>query len=101
MSKIYEIFIQDEWNNITLMGFYNTIDDSIEDINNFIHIYGDEYKLEKGMLKEYPGTFGECLDVSLGDLFNVWDDQERADEVGSVMIRGFILDKEELLECID
>lgn len=103
MSKIYEIFIQDEWNNLTLMGFYNHLDDSIKDINNFIHIYCEgRYQLSEGMLKEYPGTYGSCIDVSLGDLFNLYeqDKQEDIDEIGCVMIRGFILDLGELLENV-
>ena len=99
---MYEVFIQDEWNNITLLGFYKTLDDSIQDINNFISIYGDgKYKLEKGMLKEYPSTFDYCFDTSLVDLFEVYDNDEQCNEIGNVMIRDFIFDKEELLKSIE
>ncbi len=101
-NKIYEVFIQDEWNNITLLGFYKSLDDSIDDINKFISIYGDgKYKLEKGMLKEYPSTFDYCFDTSLGDLFEVWDNDEAYSEIGNVMIRGFIFDREDLLKSIE
>lgn len=44
--KLYEVIIQDEWDNLTLLGFYKNLDDSIDDINSFLTTYGVE--IQKG-----------------------------------------------------
>lgn len=80
--KKYEVFIQDEWNNNYLMGFYNNLSDSLPDINSFLETYNT--KLDE--LKEYPSTFGMCFDTEV----------ETPDE-NYIMVRGFILDTEDIL----
>lgn len=93
---MYEIFIQDEWSDIYLLGFYSTLDDSIEDVNAFISVYREgKYKIKPGMLNALTTPAGNGFDASLADLFNLWEDpkdQEDLDEFGMVMIRGFDID---------
>ena len=73
--KKYEVFIQDEWNNLWLMGFYDNLSDAIPDINNFLETYS--VKIDK--LEEYSSTFNTCFDTEV----------ETSDgEI--IMIRGFI-----------
>lgn len=98
MTKIYQVFITDEYNNNYLLGFYKDLDDSIDDINNFIS--NDEYKLQKGDVKEYPCTFEPAFDVCLYDILlsRYGDDFEDCNLDTSLYIRGFILDKEKLIE---
>lgn len=74
--KKYEVFIQDEWNNLWLMGFYDNLEDAIPDINGFL----ETYETQITELKEYPSTFGTCFDTYV----------ETTDSEG-VTIRGFIL----------
>lgn len=77
-NKKYIIFMQDEWNNLYLMGFYNNLDDAIPDINDWLEVYN--VKLDLGELTEYPSTFGYTFDKEIETL---------TEEV--VMVRGFIL----------
>lgn len=91
--KIYEVIFQDEWNNLYLIGYFKTLDDAIEPLNEQLKQYN--VKLKKGDLVEYPSTFGYCFDKDLSELF------ENNDEVSNLQIRGFILDKEKVLEVIN
>ena len=79
MNK-YQVIMQDEYNNLYHIGFYNQLEDSLEDINNWLSIYG----VEIDELKEYPSTFNMCFDKDI-----------EVDE-GCISIRGFIFDKDEL-----
>jgi hypothetical protein len=91
-KKIYQVIIQDEYNNLTLVGFYKDLDDSIDDINEHLSTYN--VRLSKGDLKEYPSTFSSVFDTDLADIFL------ENEEVAGVMIRGFILDTEETIKDI-
>lgn len=92
-NKIYQVIIQDEWNNLSLIGFYDDLDDSIDDINEYIEpIYN--VKLKKGDLHERAGTFSRVFDTDLGDIF------EENEDLYGVMIRGFILDRNKIIEEI-
>lgn len=85
-APLYEIMMQDEYNNLYLLGFYELLDDAIEDINDFISAYYEDgaIPLEKGDLAEYASTFGACFDREIE-----WKNED--DCPGSIMIRGFIL----------
>ena len=85
-APLYEIVIQDEYNDFYLLGFYGSLDDAIEDINGFISVYDEDgvISLKKGDLAEYASTFGACFDREIE-----WKNED--DCPGSVMIRGFIL----------
>ena len=85
-APLYEIVIQDEYNDFYLLGFYESLDDAIEDINGFISVYDEDgaIPLKKGDLAEYASTFGACFDREIE-----WKNED--DCPGSVMIRGFIL----------
>ena len=85
-APLYEIVIQDEYNDFYLLGFYESLDDAIEDINGFISVYDEDgaIPLKKGDLSEYASTFGACFDREIE-----WKNED--DCPGSVMIRGFIL----------
>ena len=74
--KKYEVFIQDEWNNIYLVGFYDNLEDAIPEVNEFL----ETYNMKIDELKEYPSTFGSCFDKEV---------ETPNGEI--VMIRGFIL----------
>ena len=75
--KKYEVIIQDEWNNLYQIGFYDKLEDAIPEINDFLSVY----EVEITELVEYPSTFGTCFDTEI----------ETKDE-NVIMIRGFVLD---------
>ena len=85
-APLYEIVMQDEYNNLYLLGFYESLDDAIEDINDFISAYYEDgaIPIKKGDLAEYASTFGACFDREVE-----WKNDD--DCPGSIMIRGFIL----------
>lgn len=85
-APLYEIVMQDEYDNLYLLGFYESLDDAIEDINDFISAYYEDgaIPLKKGDLAEYASTFGSCFDREIE-----WKNED--DCPGSIMIRGFIL----------
>lgn len=98
--KLYQVILQDEYNNLYEVGLYKSLDDSIKDLNKELEVYN--IKLEKGDLREYPSTFGQCFDCYLSDLAESKGitDQEKIDEMLGVQIRGFILDSELITERI-
>ena len=85
-APLYEVMMQDEYDNLYLLGFYESLDDALEDINGFIGAYDDDgaIPLEKGDLAEYASTFGTCFDREIE-----WENEE--DCPGTIMVRGFIL----------
>lgn len=85
-APLYEVMMQDEYNNLYLLGFYELLDDAIEDINDFISAYYEDgaIPLKNGDLAEYASTFGSCFDREIE-----WKNED--DCPGSIMIRGFIL----------
>ena len=84
--KKYQVILQDEYNNLYMVGFYNELDDSVEELNKYLDVYG--VKLNKGDLREYPGTYDNRFDLNLSDIF------EGNEEVEGIMIRGFIYEEE-------
>lgn len=93
---LYEIIVQDEYDNLYLLGFYESLDESIEDINGFLGAYDDEgvVPLKKGDLAEYASTFGSCFDREVE-----WENED--DCPGTIMIRGFILSAKSVGEEAD
>ena len=85
-APMYEVIMQDEYGNLYLLGFYGSLDDSIDDINGFLGAYEDDgaIPLEKGDLEEYASTFGTCFDREIE-----WKNED--DCPGTIMVRGFIL----------
>jgi hypothetical protein len=80
--KKYEVLIQDEWNNLYQMGFYNTLDGALPDVNEFLEVY--DTKLES--ISERASTFGPCFDT---EVITPNDD--------IILVRGFILDWEKVV----
>lgn len=72
--KKYQVIFQDEWNNLYEVGFYDNLNDSIDDINGYLKTYNA--KIEE--LQEYISTFSKSFDTEIDT------------ESGVVMIRGFI-----------
>ena len=95
-APLYEVMMQDEYDNLYLLGFYESLDDSIEDINGFIGAYDDDgaIPLKKGDLAEYASTFGSCFDREIE-----WKHEE--DCPGTIMVRGFILSAKSVGEKAD
>ena len=85
-APMYEVIMQDECDNLYLLGFYGSLDDSIDDINGFLGAYEDDgaIPLEKGDLEEYASTFGTCFDREIE-----WKNED--DCPGTIMVRGFVL----------
>lgn len=84
--KKYQVILQDEFNNLYMVGFFNSLDDSIEEINKYLDVY--EVQLKKGDLVEYMGTYDTMFDLDLCDIF------EGNEKVEGVMIRGFIYEED-------
>lgn len=82
MIKKYQVILQDEYNNLYMVGFFDELDDSIEEINKYLDIY--EVQLKKGDLKIHTNTYDKGFDTELSDLF------EGNEKVEGIMIRGFI-----------
>ncbi len=101
--KVYQVFVQDIWNNLTLLGFYKDLDDAVEDINGYIT--DPKFQIKKGDLKEYPSTFNSCFDTSVGDIAEnngvEISEDEYSEEDCNLYIRGFILDSEEIIKEIN
>ena len=85
-APMYEVMMQDEYDNLYQLGFYGSLDDAIEDVNGFIGAYEDDgaVPLRKGDLAEYASTFGTCFDRPIE-----WENED--DCPGTIMVRGFIL----------
>lgn len=116
MNKIYQIILVDEYENMYEQGYYPSLEgEAIIDINSFLSTYADEYKditgkelkLVDGDVKEYVSTFNSCFDCSVLDVLNNREDfdDETLDQlyncIGSIMIRGFVKDLEELKNELD
>lgn len=76
----YIVFMQDIWNNLYWVGEFDNLEDAIPKINDTLSGYG----VSIDELKEYPSTFSMCFDTEI-----------EIDENETIMIRGFILDKDE------
>lgn len=76
-KKVYQVFMQDELNNLYMIGFYLNLQNAVPAVNEFLETYGvtiDE-------IPEYASTFGTCFDMTIPD-----------EEACGVMVRGFIYD---------
>lgn len=92
--KMYQVFLQDEWNNNYLLGFFKNLDDCIPAVNDYLKGYGDgTHLLKPGDISEYPSTFGSVFDTGMYDVFSDADG-EFAEEVCGLYVRGFILDSD-------
>lgn len=93
MNKVYQVIYQDEWDNLIQLGFYNKLEDAVNDINNELEEY--DISITKEDLKSHSGMFEECFDLDISLLF---DDR---DDIPFVKIRGFIFNKEFLIKEIE
>ena len=73
--KKYQVIIQDEWNNLYHIGFYDNLNDALPEVNEFLEVY--DVKLDN--MAERASTFGPCFDVEL---------ETPSEEI--IMVRGFI-----------
>ena len=97
MKKLYEVIFVSEWNNFDLLGWYENLDDAIEDINGELITYGDgKYQLKKGDLRVYPGSFGENFDMQLAQFFEEEFGEEAYDDLQSCEVRGFIYELDDI-----
>lgn len=92
-APVYEVLIQDEYNNLFLLGFYGSLDDSIDDVNDFLSAYEDEGVVffKKGDIAEHASTFGACFDRPVE-----WENED--DCPGDVKVRGFVLSAKDAKE---
>lgn len=74
---IYQVIMQDEWDNLYHLGFYKDLKDAIPEVNSWL----STYNVEIDELSAYPSTFGMCFDRGLET------------EDAYVHIRGFIFDR--------
>ena len=74
---IYQVIMQDEWDNLHHLGFYKNLKDAIPDVNSWL----STYNVEIDELFEYPSSFGMCFDRTLET------------EDAYVHIRGVIFDR--------
>ena len=101
MDKIYQVVFVDEYNNWYLCGFYTSLLDAEEDVNEYLKLYTLEPEMNEG---ETEAAFGD--DKPLGHLteyastFESNFDRVIDVECGCVEVRGFIFNKEELLKCL-
>lgn len=77
--KKYQVIIQDEWNNLYHIGFYDNLSDAIPDVNDWLQSY--EASIDE--LTEYPSTFNMCFDKEI----EVYGGES------VIYIRGFIFDE--------
>ena len=99
-KKLYQIIFQDDYNNLMEVCWYENLNDSIEDLNGQISIYGNgKYSFKEGDLKESAGTFGWVADIELASFFNTDDEDEDLydkneddsyDDFQGAMVRVFI-----------
>ena len=92
--ELFQIIIQDEWNNLYEIGFYSHLETALPDINQFLKIYGVEIK--PGMLQVLAGTMGPVFDTNLEDLF-----PEKEEDLAGISIRGFIHDFDEVMKRLE
>lgn len=85
----YQVMMQDEYDNLYLLGLYASLDDAVPDVNGFIEGYDGAKPFAPGDLSEYASTFGSCFDREVE-----WEDEDECP--GCVMVRGFALDAAEL-----
>lgn len=93
-APLYEVMMQDEYDNLYLLGFYRALDDAVADVNGFLAAYEDDgaVPLERGDLAEYASTFGTCFDREVE-----WRDE--GDCPGTLMVRGFVLSAKAVAEA--
>ena len=89
MNYLYQVMFEDEYFNLYEVGWYEDLDDAVDDINKFIWV--EEFKLQKGDLKVYSSTFGFAFDTCLYDIaLTRHNEEELMDYQGGEMIRGFV-----------
>lgn len=74
--KKYQVIMQDEYNNLYHIGFYDKLSDALPDVNDWLSIYNT--KIDE--IEEYPSTYSNCFDKDI----------EIEDEEIVVYLRGFI-----------
>ena len=92
--ELFQIIIQDEWNNLYEIGFYSDLETALPDINQFLKIY--EVEIKPGMLKVSAGTMGPVFDTNLEDLF-----PEKEEDLAGISIRGFIHDFDKVMKRLE
>lgn len=99
--KVYQVVFVDEYNNWYLCGFYTSLLDAEKDVNEYLSGYTLESDMNEG---ETEAAFGD--DKPLGHLeeyastFEFNFDRVIDVECGCVEVRGFIFDKEALIDSI-
>lgn len=81
--KKYQIMLQDIWNNLYEIGYYDSLEEALVDINNELEAYNTSVSLETLQTAEHNSPYGGGLDVILYEN----DDEEDGDVI---QIRGFL-----------
>ena len=84
--KVYQVIMKDEWNNLYCLGFFNTLEEALPEVNEWLSTY--DTTIDE--IFEYPSTFSMCFD----------QDIEVEDGQNCVYLRGFILDKDKIKEVL-
>lgn len=85
-ASLYEVIMQDEYDNLYLLGLYASLEEALPDINGWLEPYTEDgaVPFEPGDLEEYASTFGSCFDREVE-----WKDEDACP--GCIMVRGFNL----------
>lgn len=75
--KKYQIIMQDEYDNLYHIGFYDDLMDGIDDVNDWLRVYN--VSIED--INEYASTFSTCFDKEI-----------ETEDGTIVMIRGFVFE---------
>lgn len=88
MNKVYLVNTIDEWNNITLIGFFNDLAEATKEVKE---THAELKGIDELELKEYASTFSMVFDTEVYD----------EDSGEYIRVFGYILDKGYLLEEIN
>jgi len=92
-APAYQVIMQDEYDNLYLLGLYASLEDARKDVNEWLAAYDEDgvRYLEEGELSEYASTFGGCFDREVE-----WKGEDGGP--GCVAVRGFALSAKSLKE---
>ena len=110
--KKYQIIMQDEYNNLWNLGFYNTLEESIKDINEWLKPYETTIDNLETYVSSFNVTFDKEIETKDGNIvmvrgFMIYDcpimlkhynNEEINKELEKMLEWGFVRDKDEFKE---